>query len=181
MQSPPTIYFAQFQKAEPGKRLLASILDFFVSLLWALPGGAVALIGFLKQASYREYRWRSDYGDMEWLSDKADLWGWIGIAGVVVASLSYLTYFFIKDGLHGGRSTGKMVMGLYVVNAKTGIASNFGSSFLRNFTFFGELLFSVLYGAGTVVYIVECVQVLYHKDGQRLGDRLANTLVVERI
>jgi len=75
-------------------------------------------------------------------------------------------YMLFRDGLNGGRSYGKKFMGLKVV--KNGAPATFMDSLLRNITLIVPLL-----------NIVDLVLGLVDAEGKRIGDKIANTQVVE--
>ncbi|HEX7240430.1 MAG TPA: RDD family protein [Longimicrobiaceae bacterium] len=83
----------------------------------------------------------------------------------LVAALSSVAYYFLADGLPGGQSLGKRVLGMTVVDAGTGEPCTMGQSFVRN------LLLAVL-GFFDWVFI-------FGSQHQRLGDKLAGTVVLE--
>ena len=64
-----------------------------------------------------------------------------------------------------GRSLGKLIMGLQIIDTKTNSRANFGQRLLRNIT--------------TPFSIVEMLIYIYKNDNKRLGDMLAGTSVEE--
>lgn len=93
-----------------------------------------------------------------------------------------LSYLLISDGLFDGRSIGKRLMGLRVVSV-TGEPCSMKESIIRNAPLgAGLLLYKVpLVGWIFVVAVsaLEFLILLGSKDGMRLGDELAKTLVME--
>jgi uncharacterized RDD family membrane protein YckC len=84
---------------------------------------------------------------------------WMGL-GVCWA----LFYLFLGDGLHGGQSLAKQWLGTRVVDAETGAPCTWGRSFVRNiFTILGPIDWIFIFGDAH----------------QRLGDKVARTVVVE--
>lgn len=77
-----------------------------------------------------------------------------------------LFYFVIADALPEGQSLGKRILGLAVVSKKTGKSCNIVQSVVRN---------SATLLLGMLDWIVA-----FGKDRQRIGDRVANTIVVNR-
>lgn len=72
-------------------------------------------------------------------------------------------YLFLGDGLHEGQSFAKQLLGVRVVDAKTGMPCTFGQSFVRNiFTILGPIDWIFIFGDAH----------------QRLGDKAAGTIVV---
>ncbi len=110
------------------------------------------------------------------------LWQVPGSAGVLAA----LFYLLMCDAFPGGRSAGKWLTGLKVVRVdREGM--DVQSSLLRNLTvaspfllylvpFVGPLL---AFTVGAAVLVIETYLGFYDADGQRAGDTLAETLVVE--
>ena len=78
-----------------------------------------------------------------------------------------LLYFLLKDDMNDGRSIGKGLMGLRVVNYKTGNECNFTESALRNLVWWIP-----------VINLVEFLVVILDAEGRRMGDDLAGTIVV---
>ncbi len=76
-------------------------------------------------------------------------------------------YLLFQDGINKGRSFGKRIMSMRVVNAETGAPCSYGKSILRN-------LFILI----PLVNIVDALMIFGDKR-QRLGDKLAKTLVVK--
>jgi uncharacterized RDD family membrane protein YckC len=80
-------------------------------------------------------------------------------------------YLLLRDGI-GGQSLGKLVVGLVVVNVRTGHFCSWKDSALRN-------IFVLIPGANIAAIFLESLTILRDPQGQRLGDRLAQTQVVE--
>ncbi len=111
------------------------------------------------------------------------LWQVPGAAGVLAA----LFYLLMCDAFPGGRSAGKWLTGLKVARVdREGM--DVQSSLLRNLTvavpfllylipFVGPLL---AFTIGAAVLVIEAYLGFYDADGQRAGDTLAETLVVEQ-
>ena len=81
------------------------------------------------------------------------------------------TYLLFRDAI-GGQSIGKFLLGLVVISLETGRPSSLTGSVRRN-----ALL--VLPGANVVAIFLEAGTIVRDPQGQRLGDRLAQTQVVE--
>lgn len=111
------------------------------------------------------------------------LWRIEGAAGVFAA----LFYLLMADAFPGGRSAGKWLAGLKVVRVD-GEPMDFSSSLLRNLTIAAPFLLYLVpafgpflaYTLGTALLLVETYLGFYDPDGQRAGDTLAETLVVEQ-
>jgi uncharacterized RDD family membrane protein YckC len=91
--------------------------------------------------------------------------------GNVVALVGAAVYLLLRDGI-GGQSLGKLVVGLVVVNIRTGRFCSWKDSALRN-------VFVVIPGANVAAVFLEFITILRDPQGQRLGDRLAQTQVIE--
>ena len=105
-----------------------------------------------------------------------------------VGVFAALLYILISDGLKGGGSIGKQIIGLTCVDIKTGTPCTFRQSFLRNAPFgiifilylipMLGLVLAVL--AALVVILFEGYFVVSDKQGLRVGDHIAGTIVVEK-
>lgn len=90
----------------------------------------------------------------------------------IVGNIIGIVYFFVRDAIEyqtyfDGRSIGKKVLGLRVVNTETGKKPNYVEAFLRQLTM-----------AIPVLNVIECVLVILDEKGLRLGDKLAKTQVI---
>jgi uncharacterized RDD family membrane protein YckC len=88
--------------------------------------------------------------------------------GFLAAAALYLAF---RDAI-GGRSLGKLLCGLMVVSVETGRPATTRDSLRRN-------LVLLLPGANVVAVFLEATTIVRDVQGQRLGDRLAQTQVVE--
>ena len=81
-------------------------------------------------------------------------------------------YELARDGRRGGQSFGKQLVDLMVVNVETNEPCTPGASCLRNFTavFLSAIPFGVL---------IEPLLAIFSREGRRLGDRAANTQVID--
>jgi uncharacterized RDD family membrane protein YckC len=84
----------------------------------------------------------------------------LGVLGFILA----LAYLLLADGLPGGQSVGKRALGIAVIDQRTKRACTYGESFVRNLplTLLGIIDWAFIFG----------------RTRQRLGDRLASTVVV---
>jgi uncharacterized RDD family membrane protein YckC len=123
--------------AARGDRLIAQFLDSFVAIL------LVVVAALLSNLSVK-------IGEV------------LGTFGVSAA----LFYILCADGLEGGQSYGKRIMGICVVDAKSGRPCTFIKSFLRNISlaFLGLIDWAFIFS----------------EKRQRLGDMLAGTIVVTK-
>lgn len=105
----------------------------------------------------------------------------IPFLGIIGAPL-FCLYLISRDALLGGQSVGKRVMGLKVVKSN-GQPFTWGDSVQRNIIYFAALALIIPW-AGIILHkliafplgIVELILIL--SNGQRMGDRMANTYVV---
>jgi hypothetical protein len=89
------------------------------------------------------------------------------LGGAAIAVL----YLLLRDGI-GGQSLGKLLVGLVVVNVQTGRFCTWKESALRN-------VFVLIPGANVMAIFLESITLIRDPQGQRLGDRLAHTQVIE--
>lgn len=102
--------------------------------------------------------------------------------------LAGILYLAIADGLQKGQSLGKMVFGLEVLFPE-GMPCDLKASIYRNIPFSMALLFAavpfigwiLLVVAGIPILLVELWLVIVDDKGERLGDRIAGTTVMERV
>jgi len=94
-----------------------------------------------------------------------------------------LAYLLLGDGLFDGRSLGKKLIGLRVVSAKSHNRSTFRDSILRNSTLgMGFIFYKILWFGWVFVIIVsvfEFIILLGSKEGMRVGDEFAGTVVID--
>ena len=90
--------------------------------------------------------------------------------GLILAGLGYVLYHAICEGVHGA-TLGKLICKLHVIR-ESGEPASLGSAFIRSLAFFIDGLF---FG------IVAAVSMRSSQLKQRLGDKWAKTVVVERI
>ena len=91
-----------------------------------------------------------------------------GILGGFLGVL-YITF---RDGLFGGQSVGKKILGIRVVHMDGRPISYIDSSF-RNVLF-------IIYLLIPAAIVIEAVAAYRHPDRRRLGDRIAKTCVVQK-
>ena len=89
----------------------------------------------------------------------------------VVYPLFGATYLILRDGFWG-RSIGKFCCGLVVIDLRTGLPCTRGHSIGRN-------AMLLLPGANLVAVFLEAATIVRDPQGQRLGDRIVQTQVVE--
>ena len=80
-------------------------------------------------------------------------------------------YLVLRDSMRG-QSLGKLLLGLTVINIETGQPCSLKSSVWRNVLF-------LIPGANVAALFLEPITVVRDPQGQRLGDKLAQTQVIE--
>jgi uncharacterized RDD family membrane protein YckC len=91
---------------------------------------------------------------------------YIGCIGLGICLL--VGYQLLRDSLFGGRSLGKKIMGLKVINTKTNGPCSKKDSVLRNITLIIP-----------VVGLIDVIMGLVDAEGLRIGDKIAGTKVVQ--
>jgi len=102
------------------------------------------------------------FGCMLYISNLIKLEGNLATAAIFLVPF---LYYALSDALPGGQSIGKKVLNIAVVSKDTGEPCSVWLSFLRN-------AFAPILG------IIDLV-LIFGKKHQRLGDMLANTIVVK--
>jgi len=126
------------------------------------------------------------------------------IAKIVTQDMIIIAIMLVRDYFYQGRGFGKNLMGLQVVDATTGQPPSLLQSVKRNILFFLPLIVTGIFTAikflpfsGNVnavvfqavgwvctAYVIilipaECWYAYMKPDGRRIGDKFANTVVVE--
>jgi uncharacterized RDD family membrane protein YckC len=100
-----------------------------------------------------------------------------------VGLLAGLTYLGIADGLMGGKSIGKKIIGLRVIRRKDGRKADFRASILRNSTIGVMYLVFNVPIVGWVLAALgmafELMLIIGSAEGMRLGDEIASTMVAD--
>ena len=94
-----------------------------------------------------------------------------GATGAVPFLIGAAVYLVMRDAI-GGRSVGKFLFGLVAMHLESGRPVGPLASLRRNLLF-------VLPGANAVAVCLESLTIVRDPQGQRLGDRLAQTQVIE--
>jgi len=94
-----------------------------------------------------------------------------------------LAYLLLGDGFLDGRSIGKKLIKLRVVSSDTGGPCTFRDSILRNSTLAAGYILWIVPWIGWVFILLasalEFILILGSRDGKRLGDEFAKTVVLE--
>lgn len=126
------------------------------------------------------------------------------ISVFIQAQTAMIFYLIVKDGFFDGRGIGKNLMGLQVVDIKSGEGANIGQSIKRNMVVFGPALLlyfvssllkvvpndivnnlvmrsvDIACGIYTIVAIpYEAYRAYSRPDGQRWGDHFAGCTIIE--
>ncbi|WP_316815822.1 RDD family protein [Pedobacter nyackensis] len=145
-----------YYKAQIGNRIAAALLDGLIFVGLTIP----ALIAFL-------FAFISAYGNEEEAAIALCVLG-------AILTLIPLGFQLAKDGFGKGQSPGKKAMKLMVIDLETNMPCNKQKSFLRNII---VLLISLVPVIGS---LIEPIMALATNDGRRLGDRAANTMVIDK-
>jgi len=92
-------------------------------------------------------------------------------SGNVAYAVVAAAYLLLRDSLRG-QSPGKFIIGLVVINVETGLPASWKDSARRNVLF-------LLPGANLAAVVLETRTLFDDPQGQRLGDRFAQTQVIE--
>jgi RDD family len=92
-------------------------------------------------------------------------------SGSIALLLVGASYLIARDAIRG-QSVGKLLLGLVVIDVATGRPCGLKGSLWRNALF-------LVPGANVVAVVLEAITTLRDPQGQRLGDRVAQTQVVE--
>ena len=145
---------ASLQKADLGKRFLAFIVDWLMIMLMSVPSTLFYVLASSCSSSYYHK------GEFVFYSILC-----------VVLYIVPLVYSLIKDGLGEGQSIGKRCLGLKVIKCATGGPCTKGASALRNFV---SSIICIL----PLGFLIDPIMVLAEKDGRKVGDNAAYTMVV---
>ena len=120
-----------------------------------------------------------------------------GVPAYVICFIPYIgglisaAYLALRDGLplspRGGQSIGKKLFHLRAVRMPDGAPCDYGTSLLRNLPFVVPALLMMRPGIGWVfgsviwaaIFVLEVLLVIADENGQRIGDRLAKTQVIQ--
>ena len=146
-----------FPKASLGNRFLAALLDGLITTGFSIPAIVFFVKGFYELEAYYN---RAEATECFYFA--------------FLFYLFPLIYSLVKDGLGEGQSWGKRALDLMVVSLDDHTPCTKGKSFYRNFIS-GLLVIVPVFG-----WIVEPILVLATEDGRKLGDKAANTQVINK-
>lgn len=151
----PNVHTGNYSKANLGNRFFASLIDGLISLALSIPTIICFVFAFIQFDDYkREF----------------------GAFLLLMAALFYLmplAYNLIKDGLGKGQSYGKKAVEIMVIDLDRNSPCKFGKSCSRNIIM---MLVNIIPFVG---WLIEPIMVIATEDGRRLGDRVANTQVID--
>ncbi|WP_276279151.1 RDD family protein [Halorussus caseinilyticus] len=133
-----------------GARIGAQIIDSLVG--FAILLGVVLLFGVMGGAT-----------------GNSDIAGSFGLIGLLLGFVGSVFYGFFLEGYWDGYTVGKKLLGIKVVK-EDGSECGYGSAFLRNAL---EIIDGLFY------YVVGFIFMASGDKRQRLGDRIAGTVVVK--
>lgn len=93
--------------------------------------------------------------------------------GEILSGFLAMAYIVFRDGMFGGKSIGKKILGVRVVH-RDGRPISFVDSSFRNVLF----IFYPIYALTAAVIVVEALVLLLDPQRMRIGDRIAKTCVV---
>lgn len=148
-------YGRAYPKADVGIRLLANLLDGLFFLLLSIPA-IIFFVAGLERTSYFSS------------SSEADSYYLLALLCYIIPMI----YAFVKDGLGRGQSWGKKIFSLMVINLGDHTACNKSQSFTRN------LISGLIMLIPFIGWLVEPIMILATPDGRKLGDKAADTQVI---
>jgi uncharacterized RDD family membrane protein YckC len=169
---------SRYSKAGLGKRFIAFLVDAVVASLGLFIVLPVLLVRVISLAGSRTFEYGYYYSNFRFNHSyfpgnfPVGLIVAIGFL-LLLGSVWAVTYHLIKDGFGRGQSLGKRFAGLMVVQLDNDQPCGFGSSFLRNLA---HLFLNVIPGIG---FFIEPLVLVLHEKGQRLGDLLSRTQVID--
>lgn len=145
-----------YPKASLGNRFLAFLIDGLIFVALLIPSAALLIFAFI-----------AAYGNDQSLTII------LGVSGTILFLLP-IAYQLFKDGMGIGQSYGKRAMQLIVIDLDTNTPCSKSKSLARN-------IVSALLGFFPIIgQFIEPIMVLATEDGRKLGDRAANTMVIDK-
>jgi uncharacterized RDD family membrane protein YckC len=169
---------SRYSKAGLGKRFIAFLVDAVIASLGLFIFLPVLLVRVVSLAGSRTFEYGYYYSNFRYhhnfLPGNFPLGFVVGVGFLLLlGSIWAITYQLLKDGFGRGQSLGKRFAGLMVVQLDNDEPCGFGSSFLRNLA---HLFLNVIPGIG---FFIEPLVLVLHEKGQRLGDLLSRTQVID--
>lgn len=144
-----------YYKASIGNRLVAALLDSLIFFALTIPAAVIFVFAFL--AAYESNQ------------EGAAALCFVGILLILIP----LAFQMLKDSFGRGQSPGKKALKLMVIDLETNMPCTRQKSFLRN-------IIMTLIGIVPMLGFIEPIMILVTSDGRRLGDRAANTMVIDK-
>jgi uncharacterized RDD family membrane protein YckC len=169
---------SRYSKAGLGKRFIAFLVDTVIASLGLFIFLPVLLVRVVSLVGSRTFEYGYHYSNFRFNHSYYPSNFPVGfIVGVgfllLLGGIWAVTYTLIKDGFGRGQSLGKRFAGLMVVQLDNDEPCGFGSSFLRNLA---HLFLNVIPGIG---FFIEPLVLVLHEKGQRLGDLMSRTQVID--
>lgn len=165
---------SRYSKAGLGKRFVAFLVDTVVASLGLFIFLPVLLTRILSLVGNRTFMYGNYYSNFRFNHGNYPVGLFVGIGFfLLLGSIWAVTYHLLKDGFGRGQSLGKRFAGLMVVQLENDQPCGFGSSFLRNLA---HLFLNIVPGIG---FFIEPLVLVLHEKGQRLGDLLSKTQVID--
>ncbi len=159
-----------YPKATIGKRILAYLIDVLIAGIPMIILIPVSVIPYLSYARYNSNLSSAPNALMLVLM----------VVAIIIGAGWAFFYSLLRDGFGAGQSWGKRICGLMVVNLNTNEPCTKVQSLVRNIF---ALLFSGALSWIPVVNglssLVEPIVALVHDQGQRVGDMVGNTQVID--
>jgi uncharacterized RDD family membrane protein YckC len=159
-----------YPKATVGKRILAYLID---AMIITVPVAVIIPLSIIPFFSYVRYD-----GDV---SSTPNIVMIILMVLAIIIGIGWaIFYSLVRDGFGAGQSWGKKIFGLMVVDLNTNKPCNKVQSLVRN-------VFALLISGGLswvpvingLSSLVEPIVALVHEKGQRIGDMVGNTQVID--
>jgi len=158
-------------RAPWGRRLLAYLIDSLIGGV-TLPVLSILLLLMIP--------WIMGYQPVPFLEGVPKVFFYITLGGFVLSLAWFCFYSLARDGFGRGRSWGKGICKLMVVNTRTGQACRFWEAILRKLPSAGIFIIGFpVFFLGGLVFLIEPIVVITNEKGLRLGDMLAKTQVIE--
>lgn len=149
----PEYVSLQFQPAGLGSRTVAFLIDQII--LWAISALVILSLVFVMNA------------DMKIIGNGITSWP-VAIA-IISLFILHWGYFFVLEYFSGGRTIGKKIIGIRVIQ-DNGHSLTLLSSFIRNF-------FRIIDSLPTN-YLVGILMIYFHPKHKRVGDLVAGSIVI---
>ena len=159
-----------YPKATVGKRILAYLID---AVIIIAPVAIIIPLSIIAFFGYVRYD-----GNMS--STPNIVMIILMVLAMFIGGGWALFYSLVRDGFGSGQSWGKKICGLMVVNLNTNEPCNKVQSLVRNvFALLISGALSLVPVVNGLSSLVEPIVALVHEKGQRVGDMVGNTQVID--